>query len=202
MPLSTYNVYAHFVDNHNIISNGVKIATLSTGANYNNVDILSLNYSISNLPTTNYKSFFLSIANVGNTIIECFGYQIYNYNGSNLHIVQCLEADALLYNVNDNIKIIAVDSAGNSQTVTENAKYYTSGQSVPIIAFGNCGFIGWTSQSSTDNWSNFKLYVSISKSTSNEANNKLVKAVEIVLNGVNAGGTIEATSIKVGKELI
>lgn len=182
MPLSSYDVYAHFVDEHNIISNGVKIANINTNANHNNVDILSLVYSINNLPTTNYKSFFLSIANVGNTIIECFGYQRYTNGSTVLHILQCLEADALLYNINDQITIIAVDSNGVSQTVTNSARYYTSGHSTPIIAFGNCGFIAWDDDnpSSPDDWTNDKLYISISKSTSNEANNKLIKATPYI----------------------
>lgn len=177
MPLSTYNAYIHFVDEHNIITNGIFKKQIVTGGVNSNIDKLLLNYSVSSLPATGkYKAFFISLVNVGNLIAAGFNYRKYSSpDGSNYHILNCLEVDALLYNINDDIKII--DNSGN--TITTAAKYYTSGHSNPIIAFGNTGFIAWEVSGSED-YSNTKLYVSIDRNLNNEKDTKLFKATDYI----------------------
>ena len=177
MPLSTYNAYIHFVDESNIITNGFYKGTINTGGVNSNIDKLVLNYSISNLPSTGrYKAFFISLVNNGNLIATGFNYRRYsNPDGSNYHILNCLEVDALLYNINDNITII--DNSGN--VITTTAKYYTSGHSNPIIAFGNCGFIAWDVVNNED-YSNVKLYVSISRDLNNQKDTRLFKATDYI----------------------
>lgn len=180
MPYSSYDVYLHFVDEHNIITNGIKKLNLNTGGTYNNVDKLILNYSIANdIQPGKYKAFFASIVNVGDLVMETFNYRKYSENGSvKLHIVECLEVDAMLYNINDNITVVGYN--GNTrQQITTTAKYYTSGHSVPSIAFGNCGFIAWEDNLSSD-WSNYKIYIIISRSSSDEEKTVLIKATPYI----------------------
>ena len=177
MPLSIYNAYIHFVDEHNIITNGIFKKQIVTGGVNSNIDKLLLNYSVSNLPSTGkYKAFFISLVNVGNLIAAGFNYRKYSSpDGSNYHILSCLEVDALLYNINDDIKIV-----NNSGTIiTTTAKYYTSGHSNPIIAFGNAGFIAWE-VSGNEDYSSTKLYVSIERNLNNEKDTRLFKATDYI----------------------
>ena len=167
MPYSTYDIYLHAVDEHHIITNGVKIKQLKTNGIYNNTSILKLTYSlnyenINNLP---YKGFFFSIINVGDYVMECFNYR----KVGNLNIVNCLEIDSLLYNINDNITIKCY---GTTEFTITNAKYYSSGSSYPTLAFGNCGFICWEGTSPSEGSSIFAI---ISRNIENEKNKNLIK---------------------------
>ena len=174
VPLSTYKAYVHFVDEHNIITNGYPLAnTIQTsGASYDLTKFI-LNYSVNvsylgNIINT-YRSFFISLKNVGDIIVETFG----NTYSNGYNIVQCLEADALLYNIND--KIILINNSGSTVVdINDNAKYYSSGESIPSIAFGNCGFIAWKSSEPVTE----KLYVKISRSNDNNEEHEkgLIKA--------------------------
>lgn len=167
MPFSTYRTYIHLVDNHNIITNGIKLKDITTEGIKNKLSILSLQY-ILKTNINNYKSFFISIKNIGDIIIEGFGYKKLN---DNTHILNFLELDTLLYNINDNIIII-----NNEGTIiTKNAKYYSSGSSTPSLAFGNCGYVSWTNDENT--YTNKILYIKIIRDI-NAANNNynLIKA--------------------------
>lgn len=170
MPLSTYEAYIHFVDNHNIISDGIKYPDVLTIPKVtNDLEKVILQYKVKEVPA-NYKSFFVSLVRTGDDYIETFGHTVYN----DMHIVNVLEADALLYNINDNITIVS-DSNPNTP-ITTTAKYYPSGIAIPSIAFGNCGFIGWNS----DNAVSGRLYVKITRDINNENNKSLVKATPYI----------------------
>ena len=175
MPLSKYKAYVHFVDKHNIITNGYELCTLSVGsASAYDLTKHVLQYSVNSSYldglNTIYRSFFISIKPVGDIIVETFG----NTYKNGYNIVHCLEADALLYNINDDI--ILVDRNGNTVvSATDNAKYYSSGESIPSIAFGNCGFIAWKSNTVVTS----KLYVRIQRTedtSSTEHEHGLIKA--------------------------
>ena len=147
MPLSTYNFYVHTVDEHNIISNGIRIYPDSLYPVYaaDNIRLKIINESLREKFTEPY--FFISTQNVGDIVIECFDY-IFDAE-RNKSIVNCLELDSLLFNINDNISVYGVNGSGSpvELTVNANAKYYPSGVSNPAVAFGNCGFISWDSNS-------------------------------------------------------
>ena len=172
MPLSTYNIYAHYVDDNHIVTNGDLVATLTTDEAKSNTDTINLTFSYDANPPigTKYKGFFFSIVNTGRQVIECFNYR--KIDSGNTHIVNCLEVDCLLYNINTNIKIIKVDNNGNETVITTEAKYYSSGSSYPVLAFGNCGYISWNGYG---NYSNDKLYVIIDRNINNEKNFELIK---------------------------
>ena len=168
MPFSTYKIYAHYVDENHIITNGSFITTIEIDNAKSNVDTIDLTYSIDSLTNTNankYKAFFLSIENVGNQVMECFDYK----KKGTTNIVNCLEIDCLLYNINNNITIIDE----NQNIITNKAEYYSSGSSYPVLAFGNCGFITWNDNI---NHNNKKLYAIISRNNSFSKNPILTKA--------------------------
>lgn len=166
MPFSTYRTYVHFVDNHNIITNGIKLKDIETKGILDNSSILSLAYKLNKDYNNYYKSFFISIKNIGDIIIEGFGYKKLD----NTHILNFLELDTLLYNINDNITII-----NNKGTIiTTTAKYYSSGSSSPSLAFGNCGYVSWSNDN--NNYSNTTLYIKISRNVNDIYEYNLIKA--------------------------
>ena len=166
MPFSKYRTYIHFVDNHNIITNGIKIKDIDTNHIINNNSILSLAYKLNMDLNDIYKSFFISIKNIGDIIIEGFGYKKLE---TGTHILNFLELDTLLYNINDNI--IIIDNEGT--TITEKAKYYSSGSSTPSLAFGNCGYVSWSDEK---DYTGKILYIKIIRNFDTVNDNNLVKA--------------------------
>lgn len=171
MPLSKYNVYVHYVDDNHIITNGKFLTTLETDDAKSNTDVINLSFTYKTPPPiTKYKGFFFSIVNIGRHVIEGFNYR--KINNSTTHIINCIEVDCLLYNINTDIKIIKVDDDGEVVIVTKNAKYYSSGSSFPVLAFGNCGYISWTG---SGDYSGERLYVVIDRDASKEKNYGLIK---------------------------
>ena len=172
MPLSTYQPYVHFVDEHNIVTNGVKLPSFSTGAANSNDDVLYLKYTVAaNRPANNFKSFFISLVSIGDIVMEGFGYA--KVPNSTTNIVHCLEVDTLLYNINDNITVKMYNSQGELHRTFTDARYYSSGSSYPPLAFGNCGFIAFEDGS---DWSDYKIYIIISRNKSAENIDNLPKA--------------------------
>ena len=182
MNQSTYAAYVHFVEENGVITNGIYLNNLivnqpPTG----NTGITRLDYYVDSLSqvdgASKYKAFFISLINIGDIIVQGFGYRKY---GTTTHILNCLEVDTLLYAINDNITIVAEDSQGSLITVTTQAKYYSSGNSYPALAFGNVGYISWetsqqTSGYSSYNWNNYTLYIEITRSRT-ENPTDLIKA--------------------------
>ena len=171
MPLSTYKAYAHFVTENNIITNGIPInGTISTENITNDNDLIKLKCSISGVSNSIYKSFFISLVNIGNAVIEGFGYT----KKDGKHILNCLELDSLLYNINDNIII-----SDGTNTITSNAVYYSSGSSYPSIAFGNCGFVAWDAAPNED-YNNRRLYIIVERNKNNENINSSIRCSEYI----------------------
>ena len=168
MPLSIYKPYVHFVDEHNIVTNGIPLnSIIQTPGDINDLTKIKLNYSIHNISSSligNYKAFFISIKNIGNIIIETFNY----FRKDGYNIVNVLEADALLYNINDNITI--VNSSG--QLIVSDAKYYPSGLAIPSMAFGNCGYVAWEDENPISG----KVYIKIARTVNINESNDLIKA--------------------------
>ena len=166
MPYSTYNYYAHLVKTNGMITNGIKIAKFTNAGVDSNKLITPkfiLDNNISNI-NNDYVGWFISIENVGKKIAECFN--IIYANGNNY--ASCLEVDAMLYNLNNNIKII--DSSG--KPVTNEARYASCGVSNPIEAFGNCGFVYWNDGR---DHSGEHLYIEIDNDESNKDVHDLIK---------------------------
>ena len=169
MPFTKYKAYIHFVDNHNIITNGIYLKDICYDSGLANNEIIILTYKkLEEFFDSNYKSFFISLTNIGDIIIEGFGYT--KVENSNTHILNCLEIDTLLYNINDNITII--DSENN--VITNDATYYSSGSSYPYLAFGNCGYVSWTSSEKYDSSKIF--YIRIKRTIKEIGKNTLIKA--------------------------
>ena len=170
MPLSSYQPYVHFVDEHNIVTNGIKLGNpINTGAAQSDSDVIRFNYAVSNIVSSKYKSFFISLANIGNLVMEGFDYTKDPYN-SNRHIIHCLEIDAMLYNINDKITI----KNASGVIITNDAKYYSSGSSYPPLAFGNCGYVSW--EDNTYSYASSRLYIIIERNKASENINELVKS--------------------------
>ena len=174
MPLSTYQPYIHFVDEHNIVTNGVKLDQITTDAAESPSDILYLKYRVDYVPNDiKYKTFFISLVNVGDIVMEGFNYTK-DPNDNNTNILHCLEIDTLLYNINDNIKIVGYNiNTGTTTILTDTAKYYSSASTYPPLAFGNCGYVSWQSAL---NYVNYRLYIVVSRNKSSENINNIVKA--------------------------
>lgn len=193
MPLSSYDFYLHLVDKHNIISNGIKINFSPVKVPVPNSDTDRLVLSYRNSGTFNnskYPYFFISAVNVGDIFVECINYRKYKEGDSDkYHIVEALELDAMLYNVNDNITIVQATSGANYNVITVLGKYYTSGHSNPTIAFGNVGFIAWE-DNLTEDYSNSRLFIKISRNITNETNSRLFKATPY-LKFSDSGKTID-----------
>ena len=172
MPLSKYKAYVHFVDDRNIITNGYPISgTIDTpGSLYSDLSKFKLTYTVSNsvdIYKENYKSFFISLKNVGDIIIESFAPSYKNgYN-----IVNVLEADTLLYGINDNITVIKDDGT----IIAPDAKYYSSSIATPSLAFGNCGYIAWKGTRY-----NGRVYIKIARNINEEEQNSLIKATPYI----------------------
>ena len=164
MPYSTYNYYAHLVKANGMITNGKKIGIFTNGGvDSNKIIIPKFKLADVSKIGNDYVGWFVSIENIGKKIAECFN--IIYANGKNY--ASCLEVDAMLYNLNNNIKII--DSTG--ATITETAQYASCGVSNPIEAFGNCGFIYWAG----DDCSSKQLYVEIDNDESDKDVHDLIK---------------------------
>ena len=164
MPYSKYNYYAHLVKADGMITNGMKIGT-STNNSVDVNKIITPKFILGDVSKINkdYVGWFVSIENIGKKIAECFN--IIYANGKNY--ASCLEVDAMLYNLNNNIKII--DNTG--AIVTTEARYASCGISNPIEAFGNCGFVYW----SGDDCSGKQLYIEIDNDESDKDVHDLIK---------------------------
>lgn len=165
MPYSKYNYYAHLVKANGMITNGIKLGKHTTaGVDINKIITprFTLDNNVSKI-SNSYVGWFISIENIGKNIAECFN--IIYANGKNY--ASCLEIDAMLYNLNNNIKI--VDSEGNP--ITNTARYASCGVSNPIEAFGNCGFVYWDGE----DCSGKQLYIEIDNDESDKDIHDLIK---------------------------
>lgn len=159
LPLSQYQPYIHLVDKHGVITNGFKYQTPVSTHMFSVYEdsLYLLNYNVTipqNLNLGDYVGFFVSLVNIGAIILETFNYE----KKDGLHIVHCLELDAMIYNIHNNITI--VDDSGI--VITTEAVYNSSNVINPTLAFGNCGFISWDANGSED-YNYRKLFVKIER---------------------------------------
>ena len=169
MPYSKYNYYAHLVKADGMITNGIKIGT-STNIGVDINKLITPKFELANVSaiSKDYVGWFVSIENIGKKIAECFN--VIYANGKNY--ASCLEVDAMLYNLNNNIKIKYTNDKGETVIVTEEARYASCGVSNPIEAFGNCGFVYW--DDNTD-YSGKHLYIEIDNDESDKDVHDLIK---------------------------
>ena len=168
MPYSKYNYYAHLVKANGMITNGIKLGDFTNDGVDSN-KLITPNFILDDVSKINndYVGWFVSIENVGNKIAECFN--VVYANGKNY--ASCLEIDAMLYNLNNNIKIVYTKD-GKVTPVTTKARYASCGVSNPIEAFGNCGFVYWED---TTDYSGQQLYIEIDNDESNKDVHDLIK---------------------------
>lgn len=193
MPLTSYDVYIHEVDNYGIIKDGIKIGTASAPtvttfsySGYNNLDLkITINNGTDDYVGTNA---FFSIINTGHIVARCFDYvRIGNDN-----YLSCLELDSLLYNESNDFGIVIVGGIGKT-IISNNGAFYASGiisgqndhfisQAVeylpsstikPSTAFGNCGLIHWTGDV---NYNGAKFYFVLPRKINDSRERKLIKA--------------------------
>lgn len=187
LPLSTYQPYIHLIDKHGIITNGIKYdTTISTYNRFTFYDdsLCYLTYNV-NLPQNvnlqDYVGFFVSLANVGDIILEGFKYE----KRDGLHILHCIELDAMLYTIHNNITI--VDERG--EPITTTAKYNSSNVINPALAFGNCGFISWEVEGN-ENYNAYKLWIKIPRESVNKPKSLIKCTPYIPLTNTNNAVTV------------
>lgn len=180
MPLSTYKAYIHLVDKFGVVTNGYELQTLTTNQfickDTSRFDIAyKIDTNMLNTDRYDYKAFFISLVNVGDIILEGFGYDKINGN----HILNFIELDTMLYNINNDITI--VDE--NNNTIATNANYYSSSVSNPNDAFGNCGYVSWKNNES---YYDKKLFIKIHREITDKPK-RLIKCSEYIslTNGIN-----------------
>lgn len=180
LPFTDYDFYIHYVKDNGIATNGYFIDTKQLNV-YHNETGVNIIYPIFNnikIPE-GYSNCFISIYKSGNDVCKCFNHEL---KADGYHYLDCLEADTLLYNLNDNITII--DSSGNEIVNSEGnggkatANYYSSGSTNVISLFGNSGCIRWAKDKNEFSYyedipkqifkidtkiPNAKLYISIKK---------------------------------------
>lgn len=170
MPRSVYQPYLHLIDKYGVITNGYKLpntidTTASTSPDPTTTKLkYSIDSTIANLDLKDYKGFFISLDNVGDVVMELFGYM----KVGTTSIAYCLELDTMLYTATDNITIVT-----EHMGITDSAKYYPSSTVNPIQAFGNCGYVAW--ESGNYDYTNTRLYIKISRSNIGKIR-KLTKA--------------------------
>lgn len=153
MPNVNYEFYLHFVKKNGIITNGHKINNITNEINnlkdlpyyptYTEFNKLQIIYPDINLGNINIpkdaKAWFISIYNPTNMTCRGFNFRQddkYNY-------IECIEADALLHNLINNIPIYKQSPNEEFTLVSTKGEYLSSGQTKVVDYFGNTGVIRW-----------------------------------------------------------
>ena len=137
MPFTTYKFYIHYVKNNGIITNGFEIPGEYNFNSYTN-DISIIYPSFSNIVIPDgYVAYFISMSKIGNDICKLFNRSIVTNEGKEYEVYDCIEADLLLYNLNNKITIIN----NQGELITSDAIYCSSGCTNPMFMFGNSGSV-------------------------------------------------------------
>lgn len=142
MPYTNYQFYIHYVKQNGVNTNGYLIGNGTYNYDtYNVHNDLEVIYPVfSNIIVPNgYVSYFISIYKIGGDVARLFNHKIVNGK----HYADCLECDALLYNLVDHINIYRKYN-GSFNQVSANGRYLASGSTNPLSSFGNCGMIEWS----------------------------------------------------------
>lgn len=170
LPFTEYNFYIHYVKDNGVSTNGYLIPSATSNAHildtYDetlDINVIYPKFSGITIPQ-GYSSYFISICKIGNDIASGFNFR--QINGVNY--VDCLEADTLLYSINDNIEIF-----NSNGKLLGKGTYYPSSTTNPIKLFGNVGCIGWTNSEVTPT---SRYWIKITSKSSNVSKlNQLIK---------------------------
>ena len=187
MPFTEYEFYIHYVKQNGVATNGYIIRNGNNNTfSYNNIQSTVYNdkdkpaviYPVfSNISIPNgYVSCFISVAKVGSDVAKLFK-NICTNATSKTFVANCLEADALLYGVTNNIDII-----NNAGEIVGQGIYYPSGttDSSKLEYFGDAGVIEWTytkndSSSFTANTEYEDYWIKINGKIIKDTNKELIK---------------------------
>lgn len=167
LPFTYYDFYIHFVKQNGIATNGYKInggnsvclVNHTPGHTYYNkpwFDNTKLNSIIypefKNIVIPNeYVAAFITIYKSNNDVCKLFNHEL---RTDGYHYADCLEADALLYNIKTKVLVInsnnqeLTDGGNNPEKV--DAEYYSSSDHEPIEMLGNSGCVRWARNVDTD----------------------------------------------------
>lgn len=171
-PWSNYDIYCHFIDKKGIVTNGVKVGQVKTGKLNLEHSRYELTYKIGAVAKDiDYIGMFLSLANVGNKVCQLFDITK-STNAKvdeieDVYYASCLEADTLLYALNDNITVMTNDGF----VLTNNATYLSSGSTNPVVGFGNVGLIRFKVEQNKDKFDHTKnpiLFIVIKSVSTND----------------------------------
>lgn len=156
IPFTKYNFYIHYVKDNGIFTNGYFIKSASFDNNAENKVIFPTFNNI--IIPENYSAYFISIDKSFN-IVELFNITTSSSTKGVTFLnvtANCIEADALLYPLNDNIRIFSVGD--DNIKYYYYGKYYDSGNNDDLNEFANCGIVKFTIPSThKDN----KFYIEI-----------------------------------------
>lgn len=183
LPFVSYDFYIHYVKQNGVTTNGYFIKSITPKGEERVLEhFKGIVYPIFRniLNPLNYSACFISMVKSDTILAECFNYKPESIAGREpaeyIHTVDCLELDTLLYNLNDNITIVSFDNNGELVKITDKAKYYASGDSRDLKAFGSRGYITWTDN---QDHSGSKLYVYIENNNSINKN-ELIKVTPYI----------------------
>lgn len=166
LPYTNYNFYIHYIKANGVTTNGYLINDTPLCTNYYGKDsnqsygtIENVHYYVPGTKITTqdeddiilYPSFdnilkpdgyvgcFISIAKVGNHVCQLFNVEHEDNDKEVYYKADCLELDTLCYTKFNNISIY---NSWN-QKISDNGKYYDSGNVEDINYFGECGSVVW-----------------------------------------------------------
>lgn len=190
IPFSQYDFYLHFVKQNGIVTNGYYINSIIPTPSSGESLFDGIRYPAFNniINSNNYAACFISMIKSDTIVAQCFnleergsttenGVTTYQYE------VDCLELDTMLYNLNDNITLCKPVSEGYT-IITDKARYYASGDSSDIKAFGSRGYIKFNS---TIDLTGSEIYVLV-ENNNNINKNELIKVTPYIK--LNEEGTI------------
>lgn len=187
IPFSQYDFYLHFVKQNGIVTNGYYINSIIPTPSSGESLFDGIRYPAFNniINSNNYAACFISMIKSDTIVAQCFnlekkgeitedGMTTYQYE------VDCLELDTMLYNLNDNITLCNSRSEGYN-IITEEAKYYASGDSSDIKAFGSRGYIkfSYTVPSESSGLDGEEIYVLV-ENNNNINKNELIKVTPYI----------------------
>lgn len=146
MPFTKYKFFIHYIDKKGLITNGYEIDNKILN-DFNSEYAKSLIYPVFEdiIIPDEYEGCFISINKPNETVCESFGGEFVKSSGDSsigTLKINCLEADALLYPLAKNIKLITTQ--GSAISDNRLGTYYPSGVASEgnFDSFGNGGYIG------------------------------------------------------------
>lgn len=177
MPFTEYKFYIHYVKNNGIITNGFEIpgdkSYPAPGESYpsDGVNIIYPKFSNITIPD-GYVAYFISMSKIGNDVCKLFNRNVITIGNKSYEVYDCLEADLLLYNLNN--KITVIDNSGTE--IPSDAIYCSSGCTNPMFMFGNSGSIMFELSNNRQNITDTDAWITvINKKEHIESNEQLIR---------------------------